>query len=240
MRGIVFDTMEETIESIKKDCQPFLSSDVFKRFYLDNEFLYRGEGRTFGEYLKADVNKNRTPKDMQEDIHNVLDEWFENKFGHYYRSESIFTTFNLDRARSYSHVLPSHGILKYAYIIFPCGNFDYCYSTEVEDLYDVFNETGQTSTDLFFTMSRIIQDSGLFKEILDDDGEIIPNEYENALQGPEYRKLVRLIMDGFKYYQNDSRHLGSDLGNTEIMIDCDKYIAIRQDQIEDIMKGLKN
>lgn len=114
--------IKEILEKIKKDCQPFLK-DLKKASPLD-DLLYSGRKKSESAF-KGTVRKNRNPKDTPLDVHNWLDNWFEENFGIKARSNSIITTGDSDVAKGYGNL----------YVIFPIGNYEIIWSPRINDLY---------------------------------------------------------------------------------------------------------
>lgn len=81
------------------------------------------------QYVERSVRKDRSPKDMIKGDHQLLDTWFDKKFGIKARTGALFvfggSQSGLRRAESYGK----------PYLIFPIGNFKFVWSPKVTDLY---------------------------------------------------------------------------------------------------------
>ena len=114
----------KVISELKK-CKPFINDLLkCKPFSL----LYSGR-RTSENWFVKNVRKDRKPRDMKIEIHNILDEVFYEKFGIKARSQTIFTTPNYNQTKTYTGTAGS------AYIIFPMGEYEIIWSDRIYDLY---------------------------------------------------------------------------------------------------------
>jgi hypothetical protein len=123
-----FKGIDDLIEFIQLKCSPY--------FTQTNKPLFRGMD------IKKDLviykqRADRKPTSMPLGLHNALDEEFKKRFGHPYRSNAFFATGDRSFAGEYvEHLDPS--------IIIPIGNFSFCWSPEIDDLY---NHIGQHDYD---------------------------------------------------------------------------------------------
>lgn len=107
-------------EQIKQHCQPYLqaikgsphSHPLFRGVKYENETVIRKEVRLTG----------RRPQDVEDDIHDLLNDYFDTKFGEPYRNAMF--------AAGTPGVAASFGDL---YLVFPAGPFTFIWSTEVTD-----------------------------------------------------------------------------------------------------------
>ena len=113
----VADNFDDMVKLIKRDCQPFLKEG---KHYL----VFRGM-KNKAEYFKQSVRQDRLSKNMPKAAHNLIDEWFEEKFGFKARSTAVFAVGDFHTARAYGPV----------YAIFPIGDFKYVWSGAVNDLF---------------------------------------------------------------------------------------------------------
>ncbi|WP_415396242.1 hypothetical protein [Sulfurimonas sp. CS5] len=89
--------------------------------------LYRG----FKNLPQIDTiittRKNRKPKHLPLELHEKVDEYFFNKFGIKFRSQSVFCTGKMKSALDYGKVA----------IIEPVGHFEICWSPKCYDLIEI-------------------------------------------------------------------------------------------------------
>lgn len=78
------------------------------------------------------TRKNRTPRDLPENIHETADAWFKKKFGVSYRSQSLLVTSSEHIAATYA-ATPNH-----IGRIIPLGNYCYCWSPIIQDMLELF------------------------------------------------------------------------------------------------------
>lgn len=77
------------------------------------------------------TRKGRRPRDVAENLHQIADSWFSDRFGVRYRSDAIFVSSNLNVVAAYAYS-PEH-IAR----IIPLGAYSYCWSSRLTDLLEV-------------------------------------------------------------------------------------------------------
>jgi len=230
-------------EKIKKildrDCAKFL-----KEMKGEYDLLFRGSYMKIDRIAKVKHNKNRSPKDTPQELHDHLNEMFKKKFGWPVRS-GIFTVPNRSTASKYGDT----------FNFFPIGDYKYVYSKEVTDLFQEFEDEGVTT---FFSDDKEYDNEYIFNQYVDeysdkivkhikvaggkgmefetDDGEIITNigKYMDRLekQGMEL-EVVPVYEGGWSFVVYDRTH--GEPVKTIYLIDWNKMISI--DQYKDKMFG---
>jgi len=115
---------------ILEDCQAYLRQNNPK-----NAPMYRGikattMDRRENTFLKKRVRlDDRTPKDTSTDLHGILNDYFNERYGAPFRN-AMFCTGDFNFARNYGQV----------FHIFPRGNFEFLWSKDVDDLYSMRDE----------------------------------------------------------------------------------------------------
>ena len=110
------DITEQTGEALKlieDNCAPYLRE--LQKIGNPHSLLYSGRGHIDDIYIHKRVRQNRKPTDTSIEVHNLFDDYFEDKFGVRFRSNSMFTTPSIEDADSYGE----------PYIIFPVGKYNY-------------------------------------------------------------------------------------------------------------------
>ena len=128
----LFDA-KEVSKLIKSKCKEFIRDS-------EGNILWRGYKSSAGSWYTGNVRGDRQPKDTPYEIHEALDEEFEDQFGWRCRSESIFTTGNKGMAQGYGP----------AYSVWPEDGYKFVWSEDISDLYqelDVDNLMGALSGD---------------------------------------------------------------------------------------------
>ena len=153
------ESINELREFIRVNCKPFLRSKLFQ-MYGDGEFIYRGLVSATNEVamiktvrVKDETSSGRNPLNTSMKLHNAADSFFEDKFGHYYRSSSVFCTMDEEVASNYGP----------AYAIIPIGDFDVCQSKVVNDLTTFMRINGYMS-DVF--IDKLVENRTNFKKVL--------------------------------------------------------------------------
>lgn len=93
------------------------------------------------------TRRDRLPRDMKPELHQLADEWFFKKFGIKYRSQSLFLSSDENVATSYAasafHVMR----------IIPIGEYSYCWSSSIQDLLQICI-TDQREENLLHTLEN--------------------------------------------------------------------------------------
>lgn len=114
---------------ILRDCKPYLEQISYN---IKEYPLYRGvpDSRlTFGALPNPE---NRPSRDTPTKIHEAMDNWFEKKFGIRYRSNALFVTGDKNMTSDYYAGMTYGDLL----LIFPIGDFRFCWSTKADDVMD--------------------------------------------------------------------------------------------------------
>lgn len=121
---------EQITNALEKHCQPFL-----KELKGANALLYRGTDDVFHSPIRQyNVRKNRKPRFIAQDLHELMDEWFQKKVGWKVRSEGLFTSCDINLAKRFTG-LPGTKIG----LVFPIGSFKYVWNPYVYDLYNEYD-----------------------------------------------------------------------------------------------------
>jgi hypothetical protein len=116
--------LSEILTLIYQKCQPFLKDIVAQKTQF--KYLpYSGRNNNQDHFIKS-IRSDRTPKDMNQEVHAYLDNIFNHKFGFKARSNAIFITGYRSLAMGYGSNL---------YCILPIGNYKFIYSEKIKDLY---------------------------------------------------------------------------------------------------------
>jgi hypothetical protein len=111
-------------EQFAKDCKFFFSHKEYKNYPM-----YRGVPKAKGQWLKKTSRlDDREPMTTREYLHNKWNHFFEKKFGWKVRN-GVMATGDEELAGDYA------GSNREPYYFFPCGNYEFCWSWKVNDLY---------------------------------------------------------------------------------------------------------
>lgn len=210
-------TIEELNEYIRAHCRPAL--DLIQQ---QDVVFYRGLSKSSLTELIEDypgpgemkagevmVRKDRRPRNTPQFAHDFIDEWFNERFGFKARSEGLFVIGNPAEATGYGT----------ACIVLPIGEFSTYSSTKIEDL-----------TQKLFPDHNWEQNSGpIGGHSAWPAGD--PDE-EQQLQ------LAKIVLDGADYEKNDIVGMAKNT-KMEIMIDCDKFVAIYAFSLPNALKILR-
>lgn len=131
-------TVLNQAKTIRQNCQPYLkqNTDAINRYPM-----YRGVKPPGGHSVTGvgDANvirkevrlTNRKPSDMPFELHEFINNYFQEEYGAPFRS-AMFVIGSSGQAGAYGTV----------YLIFPAGKFEYLWSPEFEDLFSITGEYG--------------------------------------------------------------------------------------------------
>lgn len=108
-----FEFTDEMIDTIKKDCKPFLKY---------KNFLFRGMSNPNTEMVKKIRRTDRQPLHTDTDLHNIIDNIFLKEWGWKARSQGVF-------ARADYQV----NFYGRKHLVFPIGKFTYLWSKLIFD-----------------------------------------------------------------------------------------------------------
>lgn len=129
-RTIEKSEISEIIESVKRQCKPFIND--FRKEKPPG-FLLSGRKGLY-HYFIGNVRKNRIPKDTSAEVHNFVNDYLHDEFGIWGRSETLFVTSKYGDASSYGDSV---------YIIFPIGKYKIIWNPDIQDMYTEFQDTGE-------------------------------------------------------------------------------------------------
>lgn len=180
-----FNQREQDIIEYLEDCKPFLKD--WKKCNTD-DLLMSGRKR-MDNYFIGKVRKNRRPMNTKKEMHDKLDDLFNEKFGVKPRSNSLFCTAVYDVAGSYGD----------AFVIFPIEEYKIIWSKDVDDL---FMRLGSSREHV--NLDKIVDsyETGNLCEALNSDSEImlLCDEYlalhTTAFRYPyEKNKIISMIYE---------------------------------------------
>ncbi len=118
------------MDTVRTDCQPYLQAIDYA---LYDHMLYRGVINTTRQYIAKTVRlEDRQPKDIELELHNRINEYFNEKFGAPFRN-SMHVTADEPQAFEYAEGGYNTGAV---YTIFPVGKFDFLWSPKISDMLD--------------------------------------------------------------------------------------------------------
>lgn len=208
--GYFANNAEEAAQLIYNDCQPFLKEIDFASDPRRNR-LYRGM-KNIPERLafnKVNTLNARAPKDSAPAIHGMLDQHFEKKFGHPFRSDAIFVTSGQGIASDYGRV----------FLVFPRGDFHYLWSPKIIDAYNSFDGWKHGEDPLVLTMNQFSHHFSM--------KNLWGTENEHKLW-PKYKQELAdaLETDGFGYVKDSGLTDAVKSHGNEVMIKCSSFYAV--------------
>lgn len=210
--------LEELKAFIHQNCQQALD------YIQQNEiFFYRGMDRTSLTDEIEDavdimlagevvVRKDRRPRNTPQFAHDVADDWFHDKFDFRTRSQALFVIGNEREARSYGTLC----------IVLPIGSFTTYSSTKIDDL-----------TQKLFPDHDWESSPGL----VGGQQAWASTEGEPSIKDQE--SLITTVLNDADYKVNDIAGMQSNT-NMEIMIKCDRYLAIHCNDDDYLRSFLKD
>ena len=110
----------EMIETIKKECKPWLR--LIKPILGSEKYFIRQSKRGNNFFVKVATRSDRRPLDSSKKVHNAFNKALEKRFGWRPRSEGVF-------------VWPVSENPSIGYFFYPIGEFKYVWSPRVGDLF---------------------------------------------------------------------------------------------------------
>ena len=205
-----FDAHEEIRNIIMRDCQPYLTAVGENLKSALSRPMWRGIQPSDSVSVKltekyftiSPIRKDRMPMDTPGSIHSYIDSWFNRRMGIPFRSHSMFCTGRKIHAQAYGK----------AYIVIPIGNFSFCWSPLVEDMYE--------------SLRYYVND--LAKE--DEDPWVPSNSIARIKYYMDSEDDVAGFLEDSDYRFNENLDKAIDSGH-EIMIACNEAIIINPDKL---------
>ena len=124
IKEIIKETHEDTIENLRNEC-----SQTIELMNKTNRTIYHGSNRRFNDIEKITPKTGRTPKDTPQLLHNLINEYLDEKKIKTDRSNSIFGL------KSYDY----HYTNSKFFILFPVNNANVLWFENSEDLFISLN-----------------------------------------------------------------------------------------------------
>ena len=222
----VLNTMppSKVVEFIEQNCQPVLREIATTKSATTwagrkspgtIQLLYRGIKNQDDSIFISTVRKNRNPKDTSDDFHQLFDNSFFKIFGWKPRSEGLFATGKMSDTKMYG----------LTFVIFPIGDFDFIYSEEISDLFVALENMAINNN--FIEELNIKNKKELSRKWKSYGAILLSNKYKLIKEYPE-------IMDAFiKQNYTDKDFVKGIMSRHEIMINCDRYVAIEKEYYDD-------
>jgi hypothetical protein len=119
-----FKSWPEIQEALIKDCMEILKFYHMMAFTSHTDLLQRAVSASIPTIEKRTSRTDRRPKDMEEEIHDLLDKYFLKQHGWKARSEGTFATF----------AWPGQ-IYGQTYLFFPFDGYKFLYNPDIADLW---------------------------------------------------------------------------------------------------------
>lgn len=196
-------------EVILQRCKPFL--EKFKESYTNGvrKTLRRGMLiQPEDTFTRIKAKKDRTPVNTKKVIHELVDDWFNDKFGIRARSQAFFCTSDTYQAQEYG----------FPFLVFPEGKFQIIHSDKVKDLFIQL-----TPGKLYHVYEKM---NNIQKDVEYNDAVSLINN----LSQDELRPVVYKAMESFNYRMNDFE--GALMSKNEIMVYCDYYYVAQHNSEE--------
>jgi hypothetical protein len=178
------ESISDIADVIIKNCKPFLNE-------INNEpttyIMWRGTKELKNILLlRKTVRLNRRPRDMDQSLFIKVDKWFKKNMGIPFRSQGLFVSGSSTVAK----------IFGFPNIIFPIGNFEYCWSPIYDDLTDnIVNRISSLKTTDKEEFSYLKMNGSNIKdyhldEILSDGKFVLNKKLKLALTKYERNEII--------------------------------------------------
>ena len=203
-------TPEQMADLIIRDCSEYLRDT---RRISSRAALYRGIQGNSQLFTEYGSRTSRITADMDDAMHDVLNNSFQKRFGHKFRTEAYFCTTGMNTARGYGEL----------HLIFPSDGYSAIYSDIIVDAYPALSFK-ETEPELLETILEYYDKVDLLQKLrssLGEDDEQYYYEFVN--EWPE------MVADWLK--DTNPYHYVSDLSEVprdhEIMVTSDKHYALK-------------
>ena len=212
--------VSEIVKFIEQNCQPVLreiaaTKGAYGAKLGEITLLYRGI-KTAESMFIGTVRKNRKPKDTSDDFHQLFDDSFSTIFGWKPRSAGLFATGRYLDAKMY-------GI---TFVVFPIGDFNFIYSEEISDLFVALENMAINNN---FIEELDIKN----KKELSGKWKRSSGPHQNSSRYGMLKKYPEILDAFIKQNYTDENFQGGIMSRHEIMIKCDKYVAIEKEFYDD-------
>ena len=157
IKEIIKETHEDTIENLRNECSQTI--DLMKK---SNEVIYHGSNFEYLDVEKITPKSGRTPKDIPQALHYLINEYLYEKGIKTTRSNSIFGLKNYEYGFGYGN---------HNFVLFPVNNANVLWFEGSDDLYISFYNYFKyhvKGVDLEnVTQEYINENKTKFKEMLD-------------------------------------------------------------------------
>lgn len=215
------ENLDKVLDTIYDNCMPYLKM-VNARRETANITMMSGRSNKGLSFIDS-VRLDRKPVDTPPDIHKILDDTFDKKFGFRARSNAIFVTGDYYNAEDYGDKV---------YMIYPIGNFKFVWSNSIVDLYGRVNSLAskpQYKRWCHDNKNEIMK--GLRKMIPDAPEEVIEKQWNELLDNDDNFMMWRkdAMIDFMKHYlstYNDTNLEKALTSKHEIMLNCKTFFAV--------------
>lgn len=99
------------------------------------------------------TRKNRSPRNMDAEVHANADTWFERRFGIRYRSQAVFVTSSLFIATQYAYNKSVQNVVR----VIPISAYKFCWSPKYSDLLSFKLNSGRVSIEEYLEAGSYIE-----------------------------------------------------------------------------------
>ena len=230
--------IKSVADEIRSACGPFIQAN--QQALQAGLFMYRGvKGASSSDLaIEGTVRTDRIPRDTPIQWHDVLDQFFLQKFGTRYRSAAMFATNDINNTFDYGT----------PYVMFPKGEYKICYSPIVEDMtVDLAGGVGNSITGINPIIVRMItsipsievqrasrkvgldmnQWSDFLAALADFTASKNPSVYGPEFKGKFETMLIEFFLPKLRYRETKQFY---DAGDSELMVKCGEYYGVRVDR----------
>lgn len=194
---------DEFIKIVQKECSEYLKNSSFETQ------LFRGDRQKNAAFYAERPRKNRHPTDTALAVHEILDQWFFEKFGTKYRSGAVFASPDPAHARRFGKL----------FYLFPTNGYKLCGSKKVNDLYKIVTSYPSTFIKTY-EAEKYLNLKELHRY---DDLSRLSTMNMTDEEKKEGQELSKKILDKLNYFESKSL---TDFGKNEVMISTDKYYLL--------------
>ena len=212
-------------KQLEKDCSKFIQE--IKE--TNSNIFWRG----YGAYPDEDdvikskkVRKDRNPRDIETQIQEVFDFYFERHFGVKLRSSGVFTTKEFMAAETYGTPC----------LFFPKGDYEYYWSVDVRDLYSDFEDS-------LLANYYINRRDSLLEEIFEDEWNDLNSDNYEVDKWIEEEWFNKKSLEAIEMFEDEvefrvreyKKGKMEKINDEEVIFICDEYYIVNPNYLRFVL-----
>ena len=210
-------TIEKVVKALKRKCGKFLKETAPS--IKKGDFIYRGSDNqiSHGTFIDRRLSRltDRMPMSTSIEVHNMLNDMFKKKFGWQVRN-GVFAS---DVGQS-----AGYGV---AYSFFPIGDYKYCWSPAVGDLFSTINMLKYYYESLLRpdTPERLVSSLGYLRMFYSNIKETVGADFNRPGVEPSPANIPKALQALINSYRGSGLNEAISEQN-EVSFECKEYYLV--------------